>query len=714
MRRSLRISLLAILGLLVLAAGWLWWNRPQRADMAAYVPSDTLIYFEANSLPEILTALTSTDAWRTLAPAAGLEADYRSFTRASRFVSWTGVGSAEAVVLARAQVAVTVFGVEAAEEPGLELRIRPRLALVAETHTGKTRALKAVLKLVGDFARKRYNEPKVEESERDEATMITWEPKAAGKKIVAAVADGVVVVANDEAALQSCLAVRRGEKPSLSGDPQLAEMRSRAGAESALGFGYVPRESAPKLAQIVALVLAGQAEADPRAQSGLAILVPQLAGRALRGAAWSSRLTGGQVEDFYLFASPPEITTRLAVALETTPAGAVGAADFLPAGTHQFTRYNFPEPDAAWGGVNAVISSELDPTVAPYAVGMIGKMLDPFGVSSPREFLRTVGPEVTTARLDEDGEQLLMVAAVRDETALRAYLKKQLGPGTRVVRVGGAELLISADPERGASALMSGHVVLGSEENVRKSAEAHESGRTLGAAESFKSAFALVARDKALPFATFTDDQESARRFVSAFARLTDAKPRGADMNVFARALSALPYSVSETRLAGDGLERLTRSPFGQLGFVIQQFASDDAGSCGRGAVFCSASDRLPSGRRLIAGGGRFERVVGEDSAHVDLREERLKVGAEAVQDGRQLRWPARRGDLRDEAFERLPIFVHQVPHAARLEGAQSREERRQRAPLALTFGAAHLFEYAPQLGTQRERRLGLLRHGGE
>lgn len=577
MRRSLRVILLIVVLLSLMSALWLWWNRPQRVDMAAYVPADTLIYLEANSLPDILTALTSTDAWRSLAPPVGLEANYNGLVRASRLAAWTGLGTAEAVVLSRAQMAVAVVSMEAEEEPNLSLHIRPRLALVVETHTGEARAEKAVLKLIGDFARRNYGEPKIEQDARGDATIISWVASAGGKKIIAALAGSSVIIANDDAALQACLAVRRGEKPSLADDAQLAEMRARVGSADALAFGYVPQAGAPKLTQLAALVLAGRSNAGAREQSGLAILVPQLADRVLGGAAWASRLAGPQIEDFYFFAVPSEIATRLAVALESTaPARSVEAGDFLPAGAYQLTRYAFPEPAEAWGGFNAVISSQLDPTVAPFAVSYLGKMLRPFGVSAPREFLRMVGPEVATARLDEEGEGLMMIAEVRDEAGLREQLRKQFGAGVRATRVGGAEMFASKNPEPEAAALVSGYVFVGDEESVRTALEARASGKTLGATEAFHRALVAATPDKPTPIVTFTDDREAARRVVSALAPLRGVRAKTGDANAFARALAARPYAVSETRLAADGIERLTRSSFGQFGPLVLQFAAPE------------------------------------------------------------------------------------------------------------------------------------------
>ncbi|HEX8748256.1 MAG TPA: hypothetical protein VF717_13865, partial [Pyrinomonadaceae bacterium] len=61
---SLRKLIAFAIALVVVAALWLWWNRPQRVDMAGYVPADVLVYLEANNLPEIVQGLSRTDAWK--------------------------------------------------------------------------------------------------------------------------------------------------------------------------------------------------------------------------------------------------------------------------------------------------------------------------------------------------------------------------------------------------------------------------------------------------------------------------------------------------------------------------------------------------------------------------------------------------------------------------------------------------------------------------
>ena len=231
-----RKALLAV-GLVALAAvAWVWWSRPVRVDMAAYVPADAVVYLEANSLTEIVGGLASTEAWREFAPAAGVGKGWGGAGWLGRFAALTGVGSGESVVLSRAQVAVAVLGFKAEEESETAITFAPRVALVAETHTSDWRARPAVEKLIGDFARRSFGEPRVARVEFDGVPAVVWEETAGSRrKVFAAVREGVAVVGNDEKVVRACLDVRRGARPSLAGNAQLEEMRARPAIEELLG-----------------------------------------------------------------------------------------------------------------------------------------------------------------------------------------------------------------------------------------------------------------------------------------------------------------------------------------------------------------------------------------------------------------------------------------------------------------------------------------------
>lgn len=578
MRRGFRL-LLILAGLLSLAAAWLWWNRPRQVDLAAYAPPDTLVYVEANDLAEVLSGLTSTDAWRELSPHAGVRQDLGKFSRLSRLAARTGVGPAETVVLARAQVAVVVLGFETVRDSDVAPTVKPRLVIIAETHTGEGRTRAAVEKLVGGFARNVFGKADFEQSERDGAAVLVWSQAGGPRKIHAAVADGFVALGTDEAAVRSCLAVRRGEGGSLADDPQLAAMRERVGAQDALAFGFVPAGAVPKLSEIATLFFAGRLSPEANEQSALAILLPQLTGKLIGGAAWSSRVADAAVEDRYFVALPNDVSSRLAGALETPREQSLDAASLLPADVHQLSRYTLSEPSESWRAVNALISSQLDFTLAPLAGRFLDSSLQSFGIDSPRELLRAVGPEVTTARLDKEGERLLFVARVRDEAPLHALLRQRFGSSAaQPSRVGEAEMFSSADEEKGVAAFVAGHFITGDAEAVRRCLQARAAGKTADTLEAFKRAASSVPPGAPAQVLTLADDREYALGFLALVARQGAARQGAADPARLARAAAGLPFSVSETRHAPDGFERRTRSAFGQLGALALSFTSDSDG----------------------------------------------------------------------------------------------------------------------------------------
>jgi hypothetical protein len=572
-RFNLRLLLIPA-GLLLLAAAWLWWNRPQRIDISAYAPADAIIYLEADDLPAILSGLASTDAWRDLAPAAGLRTDLGRVGPLAHLSARTGIGTAESVVLSRAQVAIVVLGFETDGTPGGDAVVRPRLALVAETHSGHGRTRAAVLKFAGDFARSAYGETKFEHTEREGLTEFSWSQGKGARGLRAAVSDGYVVVGTDGAAVDACLAVRRGERPAMSGDARLAEMRERVGANGgALAFGYIPRQAAPRLSEIAALFFASRMPLGAAEQSGAAIILPQIASRLLGGAAWGFRVSEGAADDKYFLELGEGVAARLSAALESPRDQSSDIASFVPSDVRQLTRYNFAEPIEAWRGLNAVVSSQVDFTIAPVVVRLLDQQLLPYGIASPREFLRAVGPEVATVRFDAEGERMALVAAVRDEGALRALVRKRFG-GARPAKIGDAELFFANDGEAGA-AFAGNHVITGDAESVRRCLEARASGRTLNRLEAFGRATRDAAPASRPHVLTLADDREQARGFVTFVARQRGARQRPADAAALVKALAALPFSSAETRLVGDGFERRTRSSFGQLGSLLLRFTSD-------------------------------------------------------------------------------------------------------------------------------------------
>lgn len=543
--------------------------------MAGYVPADSLIYLEANSLPDIIAAIDSLDAWQRLAPAAGLNSvNLGQVKTFSRLAAWTGIGSAETVVLARAQVAVTVIGVEASEAEG-SVKIKPRAALVAETHTSERRVRAAIESLVGNFARRAMNNPRVERRETEEAAWTIWSAPEGERRIIAAVADSVAIVGNDEAAVEACLAARRGERQTLAGNSELIEMRERVEADSALAFGHISAASATRLFELAATVYAGQLSSNPRVQSAAATFLPQLAARVLGGAGWSARADAGEIEDRYFFALQNNLSSRLEASLEASDDRVTGVGELLPHDTYQITRYNYRDSEMAWRGLNTAISSQLDALSAPFVSRFLDSALQPYGIENPRAFLRAAGSELATARIDNMGESTVMIARVRDEQALRAEVRSFLGAGARRVSLGDAEMLASTDREKGAAAFVAGYLVMsGTEEALRRCLAARVESRTLAANGTFQRATSGESPTDRASVVTFTDDRFAARAFIRSVSSIINKSDRTNDED-FMRVLAERGYSVSASRLTAGGFQKRTRSSFGQFGALVAVLQPD-------------------------------------------------------------------------------------------------------------------------------------------
>lgn len=566
-----RKALLVFLALLLILAIWIWWNRPRKVDMAAYVPADSLIYLEANDLPDIASGVISTDAWKALAPAAGIKSNLGNLGWLSRLASWTGIGPADAVVISRGQIAVAVLGLDTADA-GDALKIKPRYALVVETHTSESRARSAVETRVGDFAQRAYGAPRVEQKEIDGAKFTTWIAPDNERRIVAAVMGSVAVIGNDEGAVQACLAVRRNERPSLIGNPQIEEMRRRVGGNGALAFGYVSPEGAARLLEMAATVYAGQLSSDPRAQSAAASLLPPLAKKILGGAGWSARLSGGVIEDKYFLGLQNGVASQLQSTLTTQENMSSTAGELLPADTYSLSRYNYRDPSQAWRGLNSAIASQADTLGAVLLTRLLDASLKPYGIEEPDNFLRAIGPEIVTARLDDSGSSTVTIVEVRDEKTLNDFVSKRMGPKPSVETIGDMKLLVSKNEKQDASSFVGGRLIMGKADNVRRCLEARKASQTLAAAADFQQTTRLLSNGSSANVVTFTDDYASARTFITAMSNQRSVRERPLNEMELERALKNLRYALSETQIVEGGFEKITRSSFGQFGTLASQF----------------------------------------------------------------------------------------------------------------------------------------------
>ena len=534
---------------LLLLCFWVWWNRPRPIDVATRVPSEALVYAEADDLPQLLENLTTVEPWRAI-----LGRGARRLSWWGRTLAWIGVGRARDVVLARSQVAFVVLDIET-DGGGDALNVKPSAALVAETHTSEWRTRSAVEELVGELAHRVYGAPGVERNENEDGLTITWTAPTGHSRLIANVSGSAVVIGNDEQAIQTCIAVRRREHRSLAEETRFDAVRRRFTDRTALAFGYVSPRGATEIAKILALTYAARMSDDPRAQSAAAIILPQLAGKILRDAAWSMRVADGEIEDDYLFALPDELASRIGQAFSPSHEPIHSAERLLPADTYQLTRYNYADPAAAWEGLKSAIASQLDRLIEPLAGRVLDAALKPYGIESPRDFLRAAGSEIATAQILADDQARVLIARVKDEATLRAEVRRHLKTFRRET-LGDVELLVSTDDERGAACFVDGYLILGREEDVRQCVRARAAGRTMAADEAFRRAARVAANEQAL-IATYTRERESMRELAHILGR--------------DELVASSAYAIATTQLTAEGFRRRTRSSLGLLGAVLTQ-----------------------------------------------------------------------------------------------------------------------------------------------
>ncbi|HEU4766019.1 MAG TPA: hypothetical protein VFS77_01555, partial [Pyrinomonadaceae bacterium] len=338
--------------MLVLAGGaWLWFNRHSRVDLANYAPADSLLYVELNDPVAVARAIEHSDVWKAASAITHTKpSSENKFTMAA---ARSGIGPIEAVLFARAQIALVVVGVNASEQDET-LRVRPEVALIAETHTSRWRTKPAVVAAVKQLAGIAYGASNCNERTAD-ADYVECSVAGGERKIIGAVDGTLVVVGNTENAVRSCLEAKRGTRPTIVTDPEFVRVRSSFASENPLGFGYISASNSAKLFSWAAPLLMGRGPGDRQLEQLLAVS----AGKILRGVAWTAVSKGGGIEDRYLFSLEPQVVSRLQPAFET----AERDQDFwklVPESFQSLTIYRSKEPALAWRSLDSAVALKLD------------------------------------------------------------------------------------------------------------------------------------------------------------------------------------------------------------------------------------------------------------------------------------------------------------------------------------------------------------------
>lgn len=560
--KFLRTSLVVVLVVLLIGAAWLWFNRPSPVDLAKYAPADSLLYVELNNPSDVARAIESTDVWKAAAPLA--QTDIGLDNKLAMTAARAGIGPIEAVLFARAQIALVVVGLDASPQDDT-LRVKPEFALVAETHTSGWRTKPVVIDAVKHLASFVYGGASNCSERSADAEYIECSVAGGERQIVGAIDGTLVVVGNTENAVRNCLEARRGTRPNLLTDVEMVRVRSRLASDQTLGFGYISASNSAKLFSWAAPLMMRRGPGDRQFEQLLAVS----AGKILRGVAWTAVPSGGGIEDRYLFSLEPEVVSRLQPAFETAQRDE-NFWKLVPGGFQSLTIYRSKEPAVAWRSLDSAVAMKLDALPAVLFGTLLKSSLSPYGISDPKEVLTTLAPPLLTLRPSAAVEGSVLVARVTDEARLRRSLvQEDFKAGNGQIVEG---LQAQLDPELEFSAVFSdGYVLLGQTENMQSCLAALRKSEAMNAGDKIKQS----SQESSAAIVTYANDELRLRNFISTLLMLQGRRLTTEEMAGLQNDMRDYTFSSTETRLGSAGIERRTQSAFGQFSTFISLLQSD-------------------------------------------------------------------------------------------------------------------------------------------
>lgn len=563
MKKLRRLILIGLFLVLALLGAWIYWNRPVRSDLAIWAPADCLAFAEINDLAGLAGGIGDLQAWKLLAEPIGAPARLTPNKFWILLARWTGIGSTDAVLLARAQTAVIFSGAEGSQT-GSTLTIKPLTTFIIETHTSQRRMRAAVENHIEKLARGVYPNPSLLRKQQNGMELNEWISADGSHQIVFSFVDTAVVLGNDEASVLRSIESRSGQKPSLAGGKALADARSKVDAASAAVFGFVSQAGVKSLLQAIALNRSAAAADDITA----ARIFADTIGGVVDQLSWSATLRDGMVEDRCSIFLAGGVGDKLQSGMVPDRVMDLNKSPFIPPDIYSVSFYQFHDLSSFWVDLNAVVASHTDLIGAIAARPMLRGLLKPYGIDDPDSFVRAVGPRLHTVRFEENTAPVL-VAEAFDRPALRKAISQRFGSRPITETQGDVELMLSTDGNW-AAAFVDNYFLIGPADAVRRSLDAKQQAAKLSSNERFRKSRQLVDVSVRMTTLSFANDYRPAISFIEAF---TDKQrsPFAQNADSINNAAKGLPFAVSVSTLKGNSLDWTSRSSFGLGGSLMVQ-----------------------------------------------------------------------------------------------------------------------------------------------
>lgn len=518
--------LLAIGLMLVATAAFLSaCQKPEPRDMRQLVPADAFVYLETSDTGALLQTLL-----RGRQGASRVNFSALQNTQAAMAV--TGFDTSEKEVAADTSI----------------FNVKPLYAVILETHASMTVSKSIVEDKIASFVSEKLGEDaKLEKAEKDGATVYFW--TVDGKKRFGAAAIGsLIYLSNDETVLEKCLAVLRGAADSALKNEGLTRAKEASGPNH-LAFGYISQDGVNQISALAGVATAINSSEEDIVRSFVAKSVPTILQKNVREVVWTSDKTDSGIEDKVLIKLDAE---TLSVFKETLVAGSDNrgwATVFIPATVNSVTRYNLKNSQIAWRSVLLTASRPLDPVNARILGAVSGSLFEPYGIADSEAFLSSVDSDIFTVRFDEEGDESVVIAKVKDHEKLRNSITKEIILNAEPEERGTAKVWKSADNDL-AFALADNILILGERESVLKCLKVGDVNQTFIQSRSFNAFL-----NSKVGFVTLTKSAAESENIAE----------------IFGKAKNADAFYLIESRITDSGIERKITSSDGYPGALIQK-----------------------------------------------------------------------------------------------------------------------------------------------
>ena len=575
LRSGILIAVLAAAAI-ALALAYTFWPKRPKVEMPQYAPASALIYVEVKDVPDLLNGLTSTTAWKQLAPALGLSSQLNYLGDIGSFSAATGLGSQEAVVLARAQIALVVTSIEAKGE-----EVTPRIALIVKTHSNKEQATAIADRRVAALAKSKYgpDAPRAQ-SEYAGAQVVTYTKPGTNRQMIYAVVDDLIILGNDSTSIFSCIDTALHRAGSLGENPDLKKTRDNLGADPII-FAFVSSSGLARLTQFGAYIFSQGRIIPDEISGGVDKIASDISNGTMGGIGYSASFENGLVVDRYLAALKPDVSAKLSSQVKAGE-GDLEILKIVPPGV-SFTVMNVQQPSQTLDSVMATVSARVN-VVTSAALRSLVILLssEKFGLDPNHPIGASLGGEIGVLTWPGESDPALAIE-INDQAVVAPVLRRYLQGNPKHPafvqdeKYQGMQFFTAEDR---AGAFLGRFVILAGKEQLKRLIDNWKANKSISNDPAIKNR--IESRPAQTLMQSYEPNQHDAGLLMietAALLRVGDGSPETLNRPEVQAAIKNIPPLVSFTTLREAGFYTESRSAFGRFSlFSLVSNQSDQPG----------------------------------------------------------------------------------------------------------------------------------------